>query len=471
MIDQKNIKQALNLDIALSSPMVNALTLWTQMYENKSPWLKKDEVHSMNLAVAISSEISRTVTIEMTVELGDSKRAEYLLEQFEPLMEKIREAVEYGCAKGGLMLKPYPEGDNILIDIIQADHFYPVHFDASGNIIAAVFVDHRQIGRWYYTRLEYHNSQAELDVEEGEKGKETGYVVTNTVFRSEGRDSLGHKVELSLVPDWADLEPEATIQGVEKPLFAYFKFPLANNIDSLSPLGISCFSRATDLIKEADKQWSGFLWELESGERALFLDSLAFGEDDDGKPLLPDKRLYRFLETGSMEGELYKDWTPDIREGEILSALDATIKKIEFNCGLAYGSISDPATIDKTATEIKMSKQRTAATITDTQKALRKCLDNLFEAMDAWATISKVGAKGKIAPAYKFDDSIIIDKDAQFQQDLRLLDKVMSKVEFRMRNFGEDEETAQKKIDQMNKEKQKESMFEDDEQLAGETIF
>ena len=91
--------------------------------------------------------------------------------------------------------------------------------------------------------------------------------------------------------------------------------------------------------------------------------------------------------------------------------------------------------------------------------------------MDVWATISKVPAKGKIIPAYKFDDSIIIDKDAQFQQDLRLLDRVMSKVEFRMRNFGEDEETAQEKIDLMNAEKQKESMFEDDEQLAGETIF
>ena len=475
MIDAKNVKQALNVDVALSSPMIDALSKWTLMYENKSPWLKTDEIHSLNLAAGIASEISRTVTIEMAVELGTTKRAKYLLEQFEPLMDKMRIAVEFGCAKGGLMLKPYPEGENILVDIVQADQFYPVHSDSSGNIFAAVFVDQRQIGKYYFTRLEYHNSQMEFEVEEGEEGepgeRRKGYIVQNKAYRSETREGLGHQVKLSLVPDWADLEEEAEIQGVEKPLFAYFKYPLANNLDALSPLGVSCFSRAADLIKEADKQWSSFLWEIESGKRALYIDSLAQGKDDDGKPLLPNVRLYRFLETGSMEGELFKDWTPDIREEEILSALDATLKKIEFNCGLAFGTISDPNTIDKTATEIKMSKQRTAATITDTQKALQRCLDNLFEAMDAWATISSLGGKGKYAPVYKFDDSIVVDKEAQVQLDLQLEARtIIGKVEFRMRNFKEDEETAKEKVAIALKEKaamfENEDLFKEDKQGA-----
>ena len=41
------------------------------------------------------------------------------------------------------------------------------------------------------------------------------------------------------------------------------------------------------------------------------------------------------------------------------------------------------------------------------------------------------------------DDSIIIDKNAQQQNDLQLVrDGVMSPVEFRMRNFGETKEMA-----------------------------
>jgi len=48
---------------------------------------------------------------------------------------------------------------------------------------------------------------------------------------------------------------------------------------------------------------------------------------------------------------------------------------------------------------------------------------------------------------YSFDDSVIVDKDTQFQQDMRLVSVgIMGKVEFRMRNFGEDEETAKARL-------------------------
>lgn len=415
MIDAKNIKQALAIDVALSTPMVEAMTLWVNMYRNKSPWLGNN-ISSMNLAAAIASEIARTVTIEMDVELGESDRAKFLLEQFEPVMNQIRDAVEWGCAKGGLMFKPFIDGEEIKVDIVQADQFYPIHSDSSGNILAAVFVNYQRVGKWYYTRLEYHNVKGNLNVEDGQE-KQTGYIVQNKAYRGEAPDSLGHEVPLEMVDEWKDLLPEATIENVEVPLFAYFKYPMANNINSLSPLGVSCYSRATDLIEQADKQWSSFLWEVKSGERAVFVDSLAFARDDEGKPIIPNKRLYRTLETGSMEGELFKDWTPDIREEELLNALEATLKRIEFTCGLATGTLSNPQTIDKTATEIKTSKQRTAATITDTQKSLSKALDALFLAMEAWADLEGLGGSGEIEPVYRYDDLIIVDKDAQFQQD------------------------------------------------------
>jgi len=461
MIDQKNIKQAMGVDVSLSSEMINALTIWTLIYENKAAWLKPDIIHSMNLGAAIASEISRTSTIEMTVELGKTKRAKFLIEQFEPLMDKMRESIEYGCAKGGLIFKPYVNGENISIDIVHADHFYPLNFDGSGNMTSVIFVDQRQKGRYYYTRLERHDSQFKSD--EGQKG----YLVENKAFRSETRESLGEAVLLNSIDDWVGLAESAIIKNVEIPLFAYFKYSMANNIDPLSPLGVSCYSRATDLIKEADKQWSRILWEMESGERALYVDELAFARDEEGKPRLPNKRLIRTLESGTEESDLFEDWTPEIRIGELSEGLDSILKRIEFTCGLASGTLSDPNTVDKTATEIKISKQRTAATIADTQKAIAKALDQLFEAMDTWATLSNLSPKGKITPVYRFDDSIIVDKDTQFQQDLRLLDRIIGRVEFRMRNFNEDEKTATEKINIVLAEskKQSQSMFSDEQEV------
>lgn len=451
MIDQKNIQQTMGVDVSLSTEMVNALTTWTLIYENKATWLETD-IHSMNLGAAIASEMSRAATIEMTVDLGRSARGKYLAEQFEPVMEKMRDSIEYGCAKGGLILKPYVEGENILVDVVHADHFYPLNFDASGNITAAIFVDQRQVGKNYYTRLERHDSQFQPDQDplNPEVVVKKVYLVENKAFKSEAKDSLGQSCDLSVIPDWADLEPEATIKNVDKPLFGYFKYPLANNIDPLSPLGVSCFSRAVDLIEQADKQWSRFLWENESGERALYVDDLAFGRDDEGDPVLPNKRLMRTLETGTTESDMFEDWTPDIREESLLNGLDAILKRIEFNCGMATGTLSNPESIDRTATEIKASKQRSAATITDTQKAISKLLDQLFYAMDTWATLSKLGGTGKIKNKYTYDDSIIVDKDTQWNQDLGLVGSrtIMSRVEFRMRNFNEDEKTATEKVEE-----------------------
>lgn len=434
MINQSAVKQAAKVEVAVSTVMGEAIQRWALMYENKASWLTRD-IRSLNLPAAIASEIARLTTLEMDVKFTGGARAKYLEEQFAPVMDKLRERVEYGCAKGGLIFKPYVSADAVIVDYVHADQFYPVAFDSNGNITAAIFADQRQVGDKHYTRLEYHQMEGD------------GCVIRNSAYRSNSKDTLGSQVSLDVVDDWKELEPEAKVTGINKPLFAYFRYPLANTIDPSSPLGVSCYSRAEDLIKDADVQWSNLLWEFESGQRALYVDSLAFGKDTSGKPILPNKRLYRQIDAGGQDDALFQDWTPTFREANILAGLDAILKRIEYACGLAYGCLSDPQSVDKTATEIKTSKQRTYATVTAAQRALQNSLEQLLWAMDTWATIAGFAPAGTYNAAFEFDDSVVVDKDLQFQQDLRLVTQgVMSKVEFRMRNFGEDEATARKKI-------------------------
>jgi A118 family predicted phage portal protein len=416
--------------------MANALQEWALMYSNQAEWLSKD-VKSLNLPASIAAEISRAVTIEMEVEISGSSRADYLAEQMEAVTNKLRQYTEYGVAKGGLMFKPYVLGDKIAVDYVQADCFYPIRFDANGMITACVFSDTRVIGKSYYTRLEYHTMTA------------NGCEIKNMAYKSDNATDLGRQIDLTVIDDWAGLEPEALITGIDKPLYAYFRYPVANNIDTTSPLGVSCFSRAVDQIEEADKLYSNLVWEFESGQRALYIDSLAFGVGSDGKPKLPDKRLYRTINQGGQvsDEEMFHEWSPQFREASIISGLDAILKKIEFLCGLAYGTISDPNVIANTATEIKMQKQRSFATITDTQKALEEALEQLLYAMDVWATLANLAPSGTYQAVYTFDDSIVADHDTQFAQDTQALGlSVMSKVEFRMRNYGETEAIAKQKI-------------------------
>ena len=139
------------------------------------------------------------MTIEMDIEMSGSLRADYLYTQIDRVYPKLRQYVEYGCAKGGLMLKPYVSGKDILVDFVQADQFYPISFDANGKITACVFSDTRIIGKNYFTRLEYHQMTS------------AGCQVTNVVYKADGPNTLGRLDSLQSVADWANLEPDALI--------------------------------------------------------------------------------------------------------------------------------------------------------------------------------------------------------------------------------------------------------------------
>lgn len=437
MIGKDTLKTHFGVEPEMSTPMQEAIQTWSAMYVNQAPWLLDGKTKSLNLPAAIAGEVARATTIELDVTIEGSPRAEFIQEQLDPVLDDLRRYTEYGAAKGGLVFKPYVNDNQIEVETIQADQFYPVRFDSRGNLVEAIFVEQKKLGNAWYTKLEHHSMTNQ------------GTRIQNKAFKSKSEQSLGTLVSMESVPGWESLPDEATITNVDRPLFAYFRYPLANNIEPGSSIGVSVYSRATDLIEQADKQWNQLLWEFESGERALYADVLAFTKDSDGNPVLPMKRLYRGLNsTGNIgEGDLFKEWTPTLREQNILAGLDAMLKKIEFVCGLAYGTISDPNQVDKTATELKITQQRSYSTIKDTQKALRNALETLVWAMDVYATIYSLAPQGKYETSFDFDDSVIVDRDTQFQQDLRLVQQgIMSPVEFRVRNFHETEEMAATRI-------------------------
>lgn len=460
MLSPSSVKTATRLDVAITPLMADALQVWSQIYINQSPWLVSG-MKSLNLGAAIAAEVARDVTIEMDVAISGSPRAEFLNSQFVPVLNNLRTYTEYACAKGGLWFKPYIKGNTVPVDYVQADQGYPIAFDANGQMTAAIFADQKTIGKTYYTRLEYHAMTP------------NGYQITNTAWQSTVKEMLGNQLPTvtkyseyhrsnreflsPVVPEWADVEAENTIEGVSRPLFAYFKMPFANNIDPTSPLGVSVYSRAAQssngqasLLRQVDQQWDDFLWEFESGKRAVYTTPEAFAKGTDGKPLLPDRRLYRLLDLSSVQLDkpgFFHDWTPTLREVNLLNGLDGIFRRIEFVCGLSYGVLSNPDSVALTATEIKSSKQRYYATVTDTQKSLQDALDGLLYAIDVWCTLGNLAPAGVYEVAYEFDDSIIVDKDTQ-----RVADRAdvamgaMSLVEYRMRTFGETEKQATEKI-------------------------
>ena len=425
------------------SKMSAAISEWTKLYENNLR--NVDTAKGLNLAAAISSELARLATIEMKSEIFGSERADYLNAQYQKVIDGARVFLEYACAKGGVILKPYIYKGKIGVGVVQADGFLVTSYTPEGEINGAVFYDVIHKNSKWYTRLEEHIIKADA------------YYIKNTAYESKSPDETGKEIPLSLVSEWEDIQPLSRIENLDKPLFAYLKMPAANTIDVNSPLGVSVFSRATDLIYDAYEQYSDLLWEFESGKRALFLDECAIRRDDEGGAMLPQKRLYRMLSTGN--DELFEDWSPQIREESIISGLNRILRSIEFNCGLAYGTLSDTDYTDKTAEEIRASKQRSYSTICDIQKALKKSLITLIEAMDIYCDIYSLAPCGEYMVSFDFDDSIICDRNKEFDEKMMLLDKgVIAPWEMRSWYFDESEKAAREQIGEINEIQQRNNL-------------
>ncbi len=422
IFDKGTIRRVMGDTAAVSDEMTSAIRIWADMYENGE---------SLKLPGAIAGEMARLITLELKSEVSGSSRAEIINKKYSEVIDGIRTPVEQGCAKGGLVFKPYVSGGGLCVDFIQADAFFPLAFNNSGRITSAAFAERIVRGDRFFTRIEKHELH----------GNE--YTVTNRAFMSFSREHIGAPTALSDVPEWSRLAESMTIGNVTQPLFGYFKPALANRIDPSSPLGVSVFANAVSLIEEADAQYARLLWEFESGERALIANSMAFKLDRDGKLRLPNKRLYRTLDVE--DADFFREWTPTMREQSFISGLDRIFRQIEFSCGLAYGTLSDVQTTDKTAEEIRASKQRSYATVADNQKALRSALCDLVYAMDVWCSVYKLAPFGKCEASFEFDDSIVTDRAKEFEEKAQLVSLgIMQPWELRAWYFGEDEETARR---------------------------
>lgn len=531
MVGVKSIEQALHVNPAISSEMVEAIQRWTDLYEDKAPWLHepsyKDptKVVSLGLPAFIASEKARMAVLEMKVEInaptetqtienpnyknptidefgnmvvsgepktiteekiiGPTERADFLNEQFKKVLVKIRQQLEFGIAKGGLVIKPYivlnklnDDEDSeenltkatIEFDYIQADGFFPISFDGSGKVTEAAFIQPKVEKNIIYRRLEYHKL-------EGNKVTviNKAYKSTNTNINGDAMNEvdLGVEIKLSEVPEWKDLQEKITIKNVDRLLFAYYRMPEANTIDTHSPLGVSGFARAEKLIREADLQYSRLLWEFEGGELAIDIDrdALQFVESPEGEHSVMSnlqRRLYRKVDLG--ESNTYQQFSPALRDSSLVNGLNTILMRIEDVCSLSRGTISEVAAEARTATELKILKQRSYSANAEIQKELENTLKDVIYIMDVYTTLynvvgdAPVNAFGEIDTAnigryeasFEWDDSILVDVDQELNKRIILMQNgLTSKLENRMWYFGETENQAREalaKIEQESRE-------------------
>ena len=417
MIPVSEIKAA-GFNTAISNKMVEQIRLWGEAYENKSPWLRCDtdkNVTSLELPSAIAAEITRLILYKSKSWItgkgvqNTNGRAEWLQRQYSHFMKGLRPELEIACAVGGMVFKPYIMGETVYVDTIANDRFLPCAFDLDGNITEAVFIAKSIIGSKYYTRLEHHKWDPDFS-----------YTIENKIYSSGNDSSLGTECGFADVPQWRGIKPIQNFKGIKHPLFVYFRLPAANNVDRDSAMGISAYARSMNQIRQADEQWERIMWEFQGSELAVMAESGMFkivkGEAD-----LPsgNKRLYKiFQDTGS--NELFKEFAPGIRDSSLFNGLNRIFQRIEFNCGLAYGVISDPQTVEKTAEEVKGAKQRSLTHIQNIQETLEDALQQLISVLNIYADLFELSPAGEYETIFEWGDGVTENRDKEFSRRLQL---------------------------------------------------
>lgn len=425
VFSKSEIQKAYGFDCALSSTMANKIDNWQAMYAGNAPWLD-DKIKSLHLESAITREFSNTVLGEMSVKISNSK----LENIFNNATKNLNLNFQNGLASGAMVIKPLP---NNSVQYIPQTAFIPIEYDVNGRLIKVIFPEVKQISdNNFLVRLEYHN----LDYMHG-------LTITNRAFKSSDGVHLNGEIPLNSVAEWANLQPQIYFPKMLRPAFGYYVNPIANTIDG-SHAGISIFENAVDLIQLADTQFSRLDYEFSSAKRRLIIDEMAvkFNGNTDKKEV---KDLVLTLPIDGGNQDFFKEFSPILREQNFINGLDEYKRQIEFAVGLSYGDISNPQSIDKTATEIKSSKQRKYATITAIQQNLKTCLEDLAYSLAFYNSL----ATSNYDIAINFEDSILTTDEEQRQRDLQDLQAgILRPEEYRAKWYGESLEEALKNLPQ-----------------------
>ena len=356
--------------------------------------------------------------------------------------EEMQKRIEYFAALGGMAVKGYYDVGlkEIKLDFVTAERFVPLSYD-SNNITDGQFLDNRTYKGKKYVRIEtYHKT-------------ETGYKITNELFNIDNK-----RVPLDTIPEFEGLE--AMVEVVtDKKLFSYIKYPVANNFDMDSPVGISMFANSLGSLEAVDIAYDLLSDEVQLGRKRIIVPDSAMKTIFD-----PDREAFdRFFDTNDRiyqalhfeENESYKitDNSVEIRADQILTAIDAHLRMIEAQTSFSAGTFSfDVKEGMKTATEVISDNSKTFKTKQATENQIDALIMDTIEIIGAISDIYTLGvdtAKVDI----QWDDSVIEDRNSKAAYQSTLLSsKLTTQVLAIMAVHGVDETKAKAMAEQIRVE-------------------
>lgn len=343
---------------------------------------------------------------------------------------KSNELVEktFALGTGAFVEYTNPSKKNgVSINYINAEMIFPLRM-IDGEVVDVAFASEISPNKYY---VNIHTLMS--------GGK---YQIENIIFNSE-------KDEFSI---------EELPEGVQRivksdvPLFQLVKPNSVNNSDINNSMGLSVFANAIDEAKDVDEKFDSYHNEFKLGKKRIFIDpslmnSAIVNEKGDVKtsPVFDtnDTTFYAVPFEDSAKEKL-KQTDFNLRVQEHSQALQDALSLFGFKVGFFnnFYTFKDGEVYTNT-TNIIASNSKMFRRLKKHELIFDSALKNMVIAI-IYLNSGTI-FNGEIT--IDFDDSIIEDKEAERKQYMEeIAAGLMNPVEYRMKVYNEDEETAKSKI-------------------------
>lgn len=434
------------------------ISLWTKWYKGKVPSFHRYYVYngqkkiyrerlSMKMAKQVCEDwASLLMNEKVKIVVSKQEEMDKLLMDLD-FWNKANEAVEKGFALSmcalvinvnGLQVVENEEDKEVLETVIDPNKTY---LDLSTYTAS------------HLIPLTWENGKC---VECGFVNEDTEKTVTIVHIRDENGEYLIYKsIEYK---NNSEKKNEVTVlaTGSKNPWFVIIHPRITNNLEIDSPYPISIFGNAIDTLKAIDVKYDSYNVEFLQGKKRTYvsakLDEVDKNTGEVKNAFDPDDTVIYQLPAGTtVNGEekaLVINVTDALRAAEHSQAIQDELNFLSKQVGLGVDYYRFEKGRVMTATQVISEKSDTFRNMKKHEGILEKALITLIKSiMYASNECTNLKFDKPDEVVVQFDDSIIEDKTTEKDNDRKDVESgIQSKLEFRMKWYGEDEETAKKAL-------------------------
>ncbi|MGN0556980.1 MAG: phage portal protein [Acutalibacteraceae bacterium] len=224
---------------------------------------------------------------------------------------------------------------------------------------------------------------------------------------------------------------------------------VTNNQEHYIGLGQSIYADAIDCLMGVDLAYNNMNRDFKLGGKKVFLTRSLIHTDNSGNFITPDdvaQQLFVNVDDAADEGgaKPITEYNPALRVGENADGIQKQLDYLSFKCGLGTKHYQFNSGSIVTATQYMGDKQELVQNASKHYIPIEDMLKKLVR-FTLWAFNNVIGMPLNTDAdiSVQFDDSYIIDKESERLRDMQEISAgIMKKWEYRVKWYGEDEETA-----------------------------